>query len=160
MPPMMLESKMVVAAPERLPAAIWRMNKRNVDRGRAGLLAGRVEAEIAALRLDPRLVGGQAAGADRRNCLSASPSSRRPGRTSDAPGGLAAIVMKKPQRLDGERLIPDRLVNRFATRDICQAGYGPRRRRPAAKGQRRSCGAYMRADPVPYLRQQVWITKC
>jgi hypothetical protein len=29
---------------------------------------------------------------------------------------------QKPQR----RLIPDHLVNRFAPRNICQAGYGPR----------------------------------
>jgi hypothetical protein len=43
---------------------------------------------------------------------------------------LAAIVMTKPQK-PWRRLIPDRLVNRFATRNICQAGYGPRRgRRP------------------------------
>ena len=33
--------------------------ERNVDRGRAGLLAGRVEAEIAALGFDLRLVEGQ-----------------------------------------------------------------------------------------------------
>jgi hypothetical protein len=38
--------------------------------------------------------------------------------------------MTKPQK-PWRRLIPDRLVNRFATRNVCQAGYGPRRgRRP------------------------------
>jgi hypothetical protein len=38
--------------------------------------------------------------------------------------------MTKPQK-PWRRLIPDRLVNRFATRNVCQAGYElGRRRRP------------------------------
>ena len=52
----MLASRIVSAAPSALPAAISRMNSGNVDRGRAGLLAGRVVAEVAALGLDQRLV--------------------------------------------------------------------------------------------------------
>ena len=59
MPPMMLASRMVIAAPARFPAAIWRMNRGMSIDGRAGPLARRVEAEIAALRLDLRLVEGE-----------------------------------------------------------------------------------------------------
>ena len=58
MPPMMLASKMVAAAPSAVVGGDLADEQRNVDRGRAGLLAGRVEAEIAALGLDQRLVRG------------------------------------------------------------------------------------------------------
>ena len=58
MPPMMLASKMVLAAPPVVGRDLAD-EERNVDRGRAGLLAGRIEAEIAALRLDPGLMPGE-----------------------------------------------------------------------------------------------------
>ena len=59
MPPMMLESRIVLAAPSGFPRGDLADEQGNVDRGRAGLLARRVEAEIAALGLDLRLVGAE-----------------------------------------------------------------------------------------------------
>ena len=56
MPPMMLDSRMVSAAPSGLLGRDLANEQGNVDRGRAGLLARRVVAEIAALGLDARLV--------------------------------------------------------------------------------------------------------
>ena len=98
--------------------------QRNVDRGRAGLLAGRIEAEIAALRLHPRLVRRQQRMqigeiAFQRRFVQAS---RADVRCARRVGGDRHDETSKAWR----RLILDRLVNRFATRNICQAGYGPR----------------------------------
>ena len=110
------------AAPRGFSAAICADEQGNVDRGRAGLLAGRVEAEIAALGLDLRFVPGQRRMQIGEIGLEVA-LSKRPGRMSDAPGGLAAIVMGKTLGLLREGPSPFLTVWSIvpAARGVCQA---------------------------------------
>ena len=103
MPPMMLASKMVFAEPVRIAGGDLADEQRNVDRGRAGLLARRVVAEIAAVGLDARLVVASAADGGRRNWRRGFLRSSRPAATSDSPWGRAAIVMASPKSQTGGR---------------------------------------------------------
>ena len=110
--------------------------QRNVDRRRAGLLAGGVEAEIAALQLDPGLVRGQRRmeigeiRLDRR--LVEAPRRRR--RKALAGGRRSSWLL--PKVLAADRDILDRSVKSFAARPS-----SPRRSPPETRARLASAGS-------------------
>ncbi len=133
MPPMMLASRIVIAAPDAVARGDLADEQGNVDRGRAGLLAGRIEAEIAALGLDSRLVEASAADADRRNCLSASLRPGGRGGCPMRPAGWRRSSWRNPKAWrDGPgpfltvwSIVPPRAAS-------VKQDHGPRRRAPTA----------------------------
>ena len=94
---------------------------RNVDRGRAGLLARGVEAEIAALRLDPGLVQAQRrveVAEIRVDGLAVEPPGSDVGQSLRA-GGDRHGVSHWAAPAAGDNL--DRMVKSFVARGVCQA---------------------------------------